>query len=137
MPLQSYAAEIKLAHVATVLLSGGLLLLRGILVQAGRSAWALSAPLRYASYLVDSLLLAAALLLLKILPTATYANGWLAVKLLLLPAYVCFGWLALRGGRTWRARLGYLVAAALLYLAMLSVARSHDPLGGMRGWLVG
>ena len=52
-------AQIKAVHVAAVLLSGALFLLRGLLVQAGAARWAMWAPVRYASYSIDTVLLTA------------------------------------------------------------------------------
>ncbi len=132
--LQSYATEIKLAHVATVLLSGGLFLLRGVLVQAGHSARALSVPLRYASYSIDSALLIAALLLLTILPAAVYSNGWLTTKIMLLLVYIVLGSFALKRARTPRNRFCCFVAALLTYAFMLTIAWTHQPLGVFAVW---
>ena len=134
MPLQSYAAEIKLAHVVAVVLSGLLFFLRGILVQSGRATQALSPPLRYLSYSIDTILLLAALLLVAILPAAMYGNGWLWAKLLLLAVYVALGWMALHKATTRAARFGFFAAAVLTYVFMASIARAHHPLGWLRSW---
>lgn len=127
-----FYSQIKWVHVAAVLASGALFLLRGLLVQLKRENWAMAAPLRYFSYSIDSVLLTAALMLLTILPHAMYANGWLTVKLLLLVIYVVLGSFALKRGRTPRARLVSYILALLTYAFMLTVARAHHPLG----WLV-
>lgn len=119
---------IKMAHVTFVILSGTVFLVRGIAIQAG-GAWAMTAPLRYFSYSVDTLLLIAAVLLLTILPSALYANGWLTVKLSLLVLYVLLGTFALKRGRTARIRSLCFGAALLIYVCMYMVARTHDPLG--------
>src|SRR5262245_7994345 len=101
-----FYAQIRLVHIAAVIASGSLFLVRGLLVQSGRQDWALAALPRYVSYAIDTTLLTAALMLLTILPSAMFANGWLALKLLLLPVYIGFGWLALRKGKTARQRFG-------------------------------
>lgn len=137
MPLQSFATEIKFAHVAAVVLSGLLFFLRGLLVQAGHKALAMAAPLRYLSYSIDTVLLAAALLLLTVVPAVAYGNGWLLVKLLLLPVYVALGWMALHRAATRAARFGIFAAAALTYVFMASIARAHHPLGWLRPWFDG
>lgn len=129
--------QIKAAHVVAVLCSGGLFLLRGALVQVGAPAAvrvAMAAPTRYLSYGVDTALLTAALMLLTILPGAVFANGWLAVKLVLLVVYVVLGTLALRHGCTPAARRACYVAAILVFGFMLTVARTHQPLGAIAGW---
>lgn len=89
----------------------------------------MSAPLRYLSYSIDTVLLTAALMLATMLPGAVFANGWLAVKLVLLLAYVVLGSLALKRGHGLRARWLCYLAALTVFAFMLSVARTHQPLG--------
>jgi uncharacterized membrane protein SirB2 len=124
--------QVRLVHVTAVIASGTLFLLRGLLVSAGRGEWALNAVPRYLSYAIDTTLLTAALMLLTMLPSAVYSNGWLAVKLGLLPVYIALGWLALRRPRTRTKQAAYLAAAVLVYLCMFVIARTHHPLGPLR-----
>ncbi|NLA67738.1 MAG: SirB2 family protein [Gammaproteobacteria bacterium] len=126
--------QIKWVHVATVFASGLLFALRGLLVQAGRPAWALAAPVRYLSYAIDTTLLPAALMLLTVLPRAMFANGWLLAKIALLAVYVVLGSLALKRGRTPRMRLACYVAGLAVFAFILSIARAHHP-GGIF-WMV-
>lgn len=130
-----FYAQIKWVHVAAVIASGSLFLLRGLLVQAGQPKFAMAAPVRYLSYSIDTVLLTAALMLLTILPGAMFANGWLAVKLVLLLAYVAIGTFALRRGRTPRGRKASYVAALAIFLTMFGIARAHHPLGWLAGWV--
>ncbi len=125
----AFYAEVKWVHVFTVLCSGMLFLLRGTLMQMGRAQWANYAPLRYLSYTIDSVLLTAALMLFTMLPSALFANGWLTLKLLLLPVYIVLGVFALRASSSKRRRLICFVSALGVFAFMLSVARSHHPLG--------
>ena len=122
---------IKQVHVVAVLASGSLFLVRGLAVQ-GAAAWAMAAPVRYLSYGIDVILLAAALLLLAVLPAAVFANGWLWAKLSLLVAYIVLGSFALKRGRTAKIRAACFVAALLVFVSVYLVARSHDPLGPYR-----
>ena len=122
--------QIKLVHVGAVFLSGGLFLLRGLAVQRGMP-WGMATPVRFLSYGIDIVLLSAALMLLAILPSAVFANGWLWAKLGLLVAYIVLGSIALKRGRTRNARLACFVAALLTYGAMFTIARAHDPLGAI------
>ena len=123
--------QIKLIHVVAVIVSGSLFLLRGLAVQGG-FAWGMAAPVRFLSYAVDIVLLTAAFMLLAILPSALFANGWLLAKLALLIVYVGLGTFALRRGRTARVRLVCFIGALLVYGCMFTIARAHDPLGPMR-----
>jgi uncharacterized membrane protein SirB2 len=126
--------EIKLVHVAAVLLSGGLFLLRGLAVLGG-TGWGMVAPVRFLSYGIDIVLLSAALMLVAVLPSALFANGWLWVKLALLIAYVLLGSLALRRGRAWHIRCTCFIAALFAFGAMFTIARAHHPLGAIWGLL--
>ena len=128
---------IKLTHVAAVIASGSLFLLRGLAVQGG-AAWAMAAPVRYLSYSIDIVLLTAALMLVAVLPAVVFANGWLWLKLALLVVYVGLGTYALKRGRTRTVRLATFVSALLVYATMFMIARTHDPLGPVRllgAWL--
>jgi uncharacterized membrane protein SirB2 len=125
----AFYAQIKAVHVAAVLVSGVLFLTRGLLVQCGRKALAMSASLRYASYGIDTVLLAAGLTLVAILPAALSANHWLAVKIALLVVYVVLGSLALKRAQSARARTAAFAAALLVYAMMFGIARTHDPMG--------
>lgn len=127
-----FYAQIKWVHVAAVLCSGTIFLLRGLLVQAGRQPIAMAAPVRYLSYAVDTILLTAALMLLTILPGAMFANGWLTMKIVLLVIYVGLGTFALKRGRTPKVRAACYVAALLVYVSIIGIALAHHPLG----WLL-
>lgn len=120
--------QIKWLHVAAVIASGSLFLLRGVAVQA-QARWPMAAPVRYLSYGIDTVLLAAAVMLVVILPAALYANGWLTVKLVLLVIYIGLGTFALKRGRTPGIRLATFVGALAVYGSIIAVARAHHPLG--------
>lgn len=130
-----FYAQIKWVHVAAVIASGSLFLLRGLLVQAGQPKFAMAAPVRYLSYSIDTVLLTAALMLLTILPGAMFANGWLTVKLVLVVVYVVLGTFALKRARTPRVRTICYVIALLVFGFVLSIARAHQPLGVFSRWL--
>jgi uncharacterized membrane protein SirB2 len=120
--------DIKAVHIAAVIASGLLFLLRGVAVQVGAS-WAMAAPLRYLSYTIDTVLLTAALMLATIIHQFPFVQGWLTAKVLLLVVYVVLGSFALKRGRTRAVRTSCWIAALLVYLFIVSIARAHDPLG--------
>lgn len=123
--------EIKWLHVATVIASGLLFVLRGAGVQAG-ATWPMHCAVRYTSYSIDTVLLTAGVMLATILPGALFANGWLMTKIGLLVAYIGLGSFALKRGRTRKQRLVFFLSAVLVYLAIIAVARAHHPLGPLR-----
>lgn len=131
MPLIDFYPQIRLAHIGLVVTSGTLFALRGAAALAG-ARWSNVAPLRHASYLIDTALLAAALLLLAMLRINPFVEPWLAVKLALLPVYVVLGVMALRRARSPRSRIAYFVAALACFGSMYSIARAHHPLGFLR-----
>lgn len=85
--------------------------------------------MRYLSYTVDTVLLTAALMLMTIVHQYPFVHHWLTVKVVLLVVYVVLGSFALKRAKTRRARLGFYLAALLVFAFILSVARAHDPLG--------
>jgi uncharacterized membrane protein SirB2 len=131
MAMLEYYPEIKLLHVTAVISSGTLFLLRGIAVNSG-SSLGMATPVRYLSYAIDIVLLTAALILVAILPSAVYSNGWLSLKLVLLVVYIGLGTLALKRGRTVRTRRASFAAAIVIYIGMYLIARTHDPLGPLK-----
>ena len=128
----TFYLPIKAVHVAAVLTSGGLFALRGAGVLAG-ARWPQAAALRWLSIAVDTTLLTAALMLLTALHLNPFAVPWLATKLALIVAYIVLGMLALRRVRTPRARAACYVAALACFAAVVSIARTHHPLGLLQG----
>ena len=120
--------QIKAVHIAAVIASGSLFALRGAAVQFG-AKWAMAAPLRYLSYSIDTVLLTAALMLAKILHQLPFVQGWLTAKVFLLVCYVVLGSFALKRGHTRVVRTMCWIAALLVYLFIVSIARAHHPLG--------
>ena len=125
----AFYPQIKALHIAAVLASGALFLVRGVLVQAGRGKWAMCAPVRFASYGIDTVLLTAALMLVAVVPAAVFANHWLSAKLALLVVYVIVGSFALKRAQSPSIRRACFVAALIVYATMLGIARAHHPLG--------
>lgn len=130
-----YYPQIKLVHIAAVLISGSLFFLRGLLVLSGEKRLALAMPVRYLSYTVDTVLLTAALMLVSILPGAMFASGWLTVKLILMVTYIVLASFALKRATQPSAQRISFILALVTYGSMLSIARAHHPLGALRNWL--
>lgn len=124
----SFYPEIKLVHIAAVLASGGLFFLRGLVLNLG-GTWAMAAPLRYLSYTIDTVLLTAALMLATMLQQYPFVHGWLTAKVVLLIVYIVLGTYALKRAKTTRARVGFWLAALLVYAFIISIARAHHPAG--------
>src|SRR3546814_8205212 len=110
------------------LLSGAIFASRGALTLC-RSALGQNLALKRFSYANDSLLLITGLTLMFTTHQYPIAQDWLTVKLTLVLVYIGLGVMALRKGRSARARALYFVAAIIVYLFIISIARSHHPLG--------
>ncbi len=127
-------SHIKLLHITCVALSGSLFSLRGLMMMRG-SSLSHHPLLRYFSYVIDSTLLGAAVILATVLQQYPFVDAWLTMKMALLVVYIALGVLALRGCRTLRARTVYFIAALLTYGFIVSVAITHHPLGVLRNIL--
>ena len=125
-----FYAQIKGVHVLAILCSGALFALRGSGLLLGMR-WPMAAPVRYISYTIDTVLLTAAMMLLTILPSGLYANGWLATKLVLVLCYILLGVFAFKRDRSTRSRAALFIAAVLVYAQIYCIARTHHPLGAL------
>ncbi|PJK08963.1 hypothetical protein CO614_06055 [Lysobacteraceae bacterium NML120232] len=129
--------QIKSVHMHLAMLSGFLFLIRGGAAVLFNARWPRHALWRYASYSIDTCLLAAALVLLFALYRAGavaagfFANGWLALKLLLLVVYVLLGVFAMRPKLGRAGRMVCYVAALGVFVCIYNIARAHHPLGGL------
>lgn len=131
--LQPWYLPIKQAHVALVVASGGLFAARGLGVLAA-AAWPMRPPLRGLSVAIDTLLLSAGLMLWVLLGLNPMRDAWLGTKLLLLPAYVVVGSLALKRAPTARGKAVAFAAALAIFGFMASVALNHHGLGVFARW---
>lgn len=127
-----FYSEIRFVHITAVLASGGLFLLRGIVLFAG-GRWAMAMPLRVLSYTIDTTLLTAAFMLMAIVHQYPFVHAWLTTKVLLLIVYAVLGFFAFWKGRERAVRIGCWLAALAVYGFIISVARAHDPLGIFSG----
>ena len=119
---------LKHLHVTCVVISITGFFLRGI--------WMLrDSPLldrlwvRVVPHVNDTLLLVAAVGLSIVQQQYPFVHGWVTAKVLGLLAYIGFGTVALKRGRTKRTRCVALLAAALTFAYIVSVALSKSPAG--------
>lgn len=129
--LAEYYLLIKTTHISLVLISGSLFVLRGLWVLLAGSGGGWQRKVNRLSYMVDTGLLLAAVLLLSILDYAPLAAAWLQVKLLLLVLYVVLGVLAFRAKYSMPVRWFAYCAALGCFALMYYSARLHQPLAGL------
>ncbi|MEZ5564831.1 MAG: SirB2 family protein [Gammaproteobacteria bacterium] len=122
--LIEFYPDIRLIHITAALLSGSLFLLRGVAMWSGSPA-GMRTPVRYLSYTIDTILLAAAVTLATILHLVPFVDPWITTKILLVLSYVVLGSLALRRSRSVRWRRAFFILAMLVFATIFTVARSH------------
>ena len=93
------------------------------------SAYAKHRVLALVSYVIDTSLLASAIVLTTIIHQYPFVQPWLTVKVVLLPVYIVLGVFALRRGKTRLSRTGFFLAALTVYGLIISVAVTHNPRG--------
>ena len=118
-------SALKHVHIACVLLSGSLFLLRG--------TWMLIAParlqarwVRIAPHIVDTLLLASAIGLVLWSGQYPFVQAWLGAKVLALLVYIGLGSIALKRGKTRKVRLHAFIAALAVFAYIGAVAISKQ-----------
>lgn len=74
-------------------------------------------------HIVDTVLLASAILLAVQAGIAPWSVGWLGFKVVALLAYIVLGTIALKRGRTRASRIGAGAAAIAIFAAIVWVAR--------------
>jgi len=126
--MAAWYLQILWTHVGCVIASGSLFFTRGCMMLAGLPT-ANHVALRRISVAVDSLLLAAAIALTTIIHQYPFVQAWLTVKVILLVVYIVLGVFALRRGRTRAIRAGFFAAAMIVFLFIVTVARTHNPFG--------
>jgi len=122
---------VRQVHVLCAALSIAGFALRGVLMLRD-SALLQSRIARAAPHVVDTLLLASAVVLSWQSAQYPFAQGWLTAKLLALVAYIVLGTVALKRGRTKGVRAAALALALLAAFYIVSVAVTRDPAGFLR-----
>lgn len=122
----SYFA-IKHLHMTAAILSGIFFTVRGIwmLSDSGllKKRWAKIAP-----HIIDTVLLASALVMVFWSGQYPFVQGWLTAKVIALIAYIGVGMVALKYGRTKSVRASAFVVALLIFAYILKVAVTRQVL---------
>ena len=128
--LASDYSRILRLHVSCVVASGALFTLRGVLRIADQVI-ANHRAARITSYVIDSTLLVAAILLTLILHQYPFRNAWLTAKVLWLVVYIALGFIALKRAQTRIGRSVAFAAALATFGFIIGVALTHQA----AGWL--
>jgi uncharacterized membrane protein SirB2 len=119
---------LKHLHLTCVAVSGFGFAVRGFWMLAdspmlGRR-WVKLVP-----HLVDTLLLGSAIALAAISAQYPFVQGWLTAKVIGLLVYILCGTMALKRGKTKAVRAGFLLAALLVFIYIVTVALERSPYG--------
>ena len=115
-------------HVTCVVLSGAGFLARGAWMLAGAD-WRRHRLARVLPHIVDTLLLASAIVLALTLRSYPLTHDWLTAKVLGLLLYIGLGLVAFRFGRNRGVQVSSWLAALAVFAWIVSVARTHQPAG--------
>lgn len=126
--MTEYYLVLRNLHVGCAIATITLFVLRGLLMLAD-SPRRHGPVLRYLPHVIDTVLLTTALMLTTVIRQYPFSTGWLTIKVVLLVAYVVLGNIALHRGRTRAVRAAAFAAALATIGFLVSVARTHHPLG--------
>lgn len=118
---------IKHLHISCAVLSGSFFLLRGIWMLRDsdmlQRRWVKVVP-----HVVDTLLLASALVMVFWSGQYPFVQGWLTAKVLALMAYIVLGTIALKRGKTKSVRTWAWLAALATFAYIVAVALTRQVL---------
>ena len=121
----SYAA-LKMIHVTSVVISYLLFSLRSMWMMRGSAAlqqrWVKITP-----HIVDTVLLTSAIALAIMIDQDPVNNSWLSAKVVGLLLYIGLGMMALRFGKTRKAKISAWIAAQVVFLYIVLVALTKNP----------
>ncbi len=114
-------------HVSSVIITFTLFFIRGVWMIAdsnlSRCKWARRIP-----PVIDTILLASAIVLSVSIRQYPFVHAWLTAKVLALFLYIGLGMLALTYGKSRTVRIGAWVAAQLCFIYIVAVATTKNPL---------
>ena len=131
-PVPWYPALLHL-HRILVGMSVTLFVARAVGV-ACQHQWPQKLAPRWGSFLIDTLLMTAGVVLWWLMQHHPLREPWLGVKLVLLLVYIVFGSYGLKRGNTRTARVAFSMLAVLVVLQMFWIARTRHPLGLLTLW---
>ena len=118
---------LKYFHMACAALSGSLFVLRGIWMLRD-SAMLQRRWVRIAPHVVDTLLLASALILVIWSRQYPFVQNWLTAKIIALIVYIALGAIALKRGRNKTVRVCAFIAALAVFAYIGLVAMTKQAL---------
>lgn len=126
--MYEYYSLLKQIHVSSAALSVSLFMLRGIWMMAWPHLLQIRA-VRIVPHIVDTLLLASALLLAWQIAQYPFVHSWLTAKILALLLYIVLGSIALKRGpsKSMRILAWFLALATYAYIVTVAVTKQPIP----------
>lgn len=118
---------IKQVHIASAMLSGSLFLLRGLWMMR-ESPMLQHRVIKILPHVVDTILLASALIMVYWSAQYPFVQDWLTAKVIALVAYIAIGTIALKRGATKTQRICAFFAALLVFSYIVLVAMTKRAL---------
>ena len=118
---------IKHIHITSAMLSGSFFVLRGIWMMR-ESTMLQNRVVKILPHVVDTILLASALIMVFWSGQYPFVQNWLTVKVFALIAYIVLGTVALKRGRTRSVRVCAFVAAIVVFAYIGLVAMTKQAL---------
>lgn len=119
---------VKYLHLACIAISGAGFILRGVLMMRGSPLLA-ARWMNILPHVVDTLLLASALVLVLLSAQYPFVAAWVTAKVFGLIGYIILGTLALKRAATRRGRIACWLAALAVFSWIVSVALTKNPAG--------
>eukprot|EP01030_Chromulinospumella_sphaerica_P016503 gene16504-16318_t len=132
--MEDFYPQIRAVHIGAVAASGLLFVVRGAALNLFGAGWARSFPLRLASWVIDTVLLTAAVMLTILIQQFPFVQVWLTAKVLLLVVYIGLGAVALRPAVERRRRTMFFAAAIAVFAAIVTIALTHRAFGTLTLW---
>ena len=126
--MTAFYLDIRAVHIAAVIASGLLFVVRSAGHNLLGARWPMAFPLRTIVWSVDTVLLTAALMLMTIVQQYPFIDSWLTMKVLLLVGYIVLGRVAFTADAR-ATRLWSMAAAIAVFAFIVTIARAHSPLG--------
>jgi uncharacterized membrane protein SirB2 len=117
---------LKALHVTAVVTSYALFFVRGVWMLR-ESALLQRRLVRILPHVVDTVLLASAIVLAMTIRQYPFVAPWVTAKVIALVAYIGLGTVALKRGRTRGVRVAAWIAAQLVFFYIVAVAITKSP----------
>jgi uncharacterized membrane protein SirB2 len=118
---------LKLVHVSCVVLSYTLFVVRGVWMMRDSALWN-ARWVKIVPHVIDTVPLASAVAMAVMIRQYPFVAPWITAKVLALFAYIMLGAIALKRGKTRCMRVTAWIAAQVVFIYIVTVALTRNPL---------